>query len=214
MTRAPSDGPLARTLTLLALALGGDAIAAGAHVHGQGELDVAVENGAVDLFLRAPLGDVTGEEGRDTAALETRLGAAGVFSFAGARCSLATMSVEVAALSDSDAADEFSDLEEHEHEEARHEESHGDHEAHGDHQEAHAHEADHEGHEHHGEEDHSGHSDALLSWRYDCDGSPTELTASALFERVALERILVQSIGPAGVVSATLTADEPTLTLR
>ncbi|MEE4301170.1 MAG: DUF2796 domain-containing protein [Pseudomonadales bacterium] len=210
MRPAPLRQPLPRALALCALALGGtDAVAAGAHVHGQGALDVAVENSAVDLFLRAPLGDVTGEEGRDIAALETRYGGADIFDFVGARCTLATMSAEVAALSDSDAADEFSDVGDHD-QEADHE--HDDHEAHEEHADHHdEHEGDHEGHD---AEDHSGHSDALLSWRYDCDGSPTRLDAAALFERVALEKILVQSIGPAGVVSATLTPEETTLPLR
>lgn len=203
-----------RTVALLALGLGGaNALGAGAHVHGQGELDVAVENGTVDLFLRAPLGDVAGEEGSDAAALETRFGSAATFTFAGAACTLAMHSAEVAALSDSDAADEFSDHEdEHDHEDDDHHD--GDHGHGDDHDEEHDDHEEHGDHEGHEEEDHSGHSDALLSWRYDCGGNPARLDASALFELVALEKILVQSLGESGVSSVTLSPEEAELTLR
>lgn len=203
---------LAHALALCTAAFGSPAaLAAGAHVHGQGALDVAVEGTMVDLFLRAPLGDVAGEEGSDASALQARFGDAGVFTLAGARCTLAMHEVEVAALADSDAAGEFAD-ESHEHEDhAGHEEhDHGDeHDGHGDHEEH----GDHEGHDHDAD-DHSGHSDALMSWRYECDDQPAALSAAALFERVALEKILVQSIGPGGVTSVTLTPAEPGFTLR
>lgn len=208
---------LAQALALSALGLGAPpALAAGAHVHGQGALDVAVEGTLVDLFLRAPLGDVAGEEGRDAEALQARFGEAGLFTFTGARCALARHEVEIAAVGESDAAEEFSDEFSYEftgdvHEEDEHggqqdhdgEHAHEDQAAHGDHQ---AHGGD--------GEDHSGHSDALLSWRYECDDRPEGLSSVALFERVALERILVQSIGPGGVVSVTLTPAEPGFTLR
>jgi len=216
------------------------AFAAGAHVHGQGNLDIAVEEGRVDMFLTAPLGDVAGDEGSDAAALETRFSSPELFAFAGASCQRTGFSVEITTIGEDDAESFFTDAEsdhdgdeEHDHhedhgdhdEEHDHHEEHGDHgdehEEHGDHDEDHDHHeshgdhdeahSDHEGH--HDEDDHSGHKDARMNWVYECDGDPASITAN-LFDLARVERIAVQAVSTGGVESIELTADAKTLTLR
>ena len=159
-------------LSLACVAVGGPASGAGAHVHGEGRLDVAVEAGRVDLFLQAPLGDLRGDGAADAAALEARFGRADRFTLSGAGCRLASHSAEIAPVfaedwSNGAAADDPDHAEGHEHD--------GDHAAdheHGDdHAEGHEHDGDHaEDHEH--GDDHSGHSDGYLSWTYRCEGDP------------------------------------------
>ena len=178
-------------LVTLVLAAPG-AGAAGAHVHGQGELDVAVEAGRVDLFLRAPLGDLAGEGGRDAPALEARYAAGDVFAFVGARCTLVALDVELAEVGATESEDAF-----------------------GASADAHGEEAGEDGaHAGHGSKSPAGHSDGLLNWRYDCGSDPAQLSVTTLFELGRFERLLVQSIGPAGVRSVTLTPDSATLELR
>lgn len=187
--------PLAGFALIALACCGASAQAAAAHVHGEGELDLAVENGRVDLFLRAPLGDLASDGGRDAPALDARYRETPPFSLTGAPCTLVEHTAEVTAAGGSDPLDAFAD--------AHAGAGHDDHGMGGDdHEDAHA------------EDDHGGHSDGVLSWAYECSADPTAFSAAALFEGAAIGRLRVQAIGPAGVTSFTLTPANPELELR
>ena len=76
----------------LAMAVGPDANAARAHVHGQGTLDIVVDSGRVELTLIAPDADIKESADDTAAALEARFGNPGLFTFTGAQCQLQSMS--------------------------------------------------------------------------------------------------------------------------
>lgn len=194
------------------------AAAAGAHVHGQGVLDVSVdEDGRVELFLTAPLADLQTETIDGPEAMIQR---EDLFEFDGASCRFETSQQETTPVFEDtwaepehqEAASE--DAHEHEHEEA-HEHEHEEQHAHAqekDHgheeEHAHAHDGDHAGHGD-GHEDHDGgsHSDSYLTWIYQCDTSPQQLRVM-LFEDTHLEQLAVQAVSSSGVDSATLTSSD------
>lgn len=208
----------ALTAAILIASASHSAFAAGAHVHGQGTLDVAVENGQVDLFLMAPLGDVTGDEGNDAAALEARFGVAGVFTFAGATCRRASFTAEVTTIGEDDAESFFTAASDEEDDHDGHDDHDDDHDD-GHHDEGHHDEDGHEGHgdhhedDDHADEDHSGHRDARLNWVYACEADPQSITAN-LFDLARVDRIVVQAVSTNGVQSIELTADANSLSLR
>ena len=200
----------ARTLTaavILASASHG-ACAASAHVHGQGNLDIAVEGGRVELFFTAPLGDVTGDEGDDAAALEVRFADPTLFTFAGAACQRLSFEARVTTIGEDDAESFFTAsadaTDDHDHD--AHDEHHDadDHAGHDEHEEHESHEDD---------DDHGGHRDARLTWVYTCAKDPDSVTAN-LFDLARVERIDVQAVGVAGVRSVELTAGDNSLALR
>lgn len=144
---------------------------AGAHVHGEGRLDVALEDGRIDLFLTAPLGDLRGDGAGDAAALEARFGRADRFALTGAACRLLEHTAELAPVFTATWEDAEPGRE-------------GGHE-----------------HEDHAEEDHSGHSDGYLSWTYLCDGEPERLRADLFADttlvRVRVQAISATGVGGA-----------------
>jgi hypothetical protein len=70
--------------------------AARAHVHGEGDLSIAVENGQVDLALIAPAADVRSDEDDSDDAMAARYGKADLFVLADATCQLTASSVVLA----------------------------------------------------------------------------------------------------------------------
>ena len=202
------------------------AAAAGAHVHGQGVLDVSIDEGLVELFLVAPLADLKTEAIDGPEAMIQRQD---LFEFEGASCRFVSGSQETAPVFEDtwgesepqEAAHEHEHEHEHEdksshaHEEGHthadteahahaHEEGHA---AHAHEEEAHEHEGDH-GHDHdHDDHDGGSHSDSYLTWIYECDGNPAALRVK-LFEDTHLERLAVQAASGSGVNSAELTSSD------
>ncbi len=181
------------------------AYAARAHVHGEGELSIAIEDGRVDLSLIAPEADVKNSQEESQEALEARFSDPGLFSFEGAACQLISSSVGYA----DDAVVDWSEPEAHDHEEQHDHDGHDDHDGHHDHADHHDHDEDHHQHE---EEDHSGHADSLLTWTFQCSSDPTRLTID-LFAQTGLSLIRVQAIGESGASTADATADEASFSL-
>ncbi len=68
-------------------------LAAAVHVHGQGQLDIAIESGQVNLYLTAPESDLVDTGNAGQAALETRFARDGLFSFSDASCRFDSSSV-------------------------------------------------------------------------------------------------------------------------
>lgn len=227
------------TLLLCTTLVAPAAFGAGAHVHGQGQLDIAVDDGRVELMLTAPLSDLdSGTDGSDEA-LAARFGVAELFVFADARCTLEGSTVAVA----QDEEDYFEETstheEDHEDHKGGHEEHGGDHHdaaGHG-HDDNHHHDDDHhdvaghddddhhdDGHhevDHHDdgahhdnedEEDHSGHKDLRLTWVYRCSEDPRGVDV-ALFDVTQLETIKVQAVGASGATAASLTSSERVVAL-
>ena len=121
-------------------------IAARAHVHGEGELGIAIEAGRVDLSLVAPEADVKSDTKESLEALEARFEDAKLFIFEGAACRLIASSVGYA---DDDVAG-WTEPEEHKH-------------------------TDHHDHDENQTDD-DGHSDRLMTWTYQCTNDPVRLT--------------------------------------
>ena len=200
----------------LAMAVGPDANAARAHVHGQGTLDIVVESGRVHLMLIAPDADIKENADDTPAALEARFGNPDLFTFTGAECQLQSMSAgpaEDLEISWFEDAEDEHDPGEHEHgthEHSDHEHSDHDHSEHDHSDHDHAeHEHEHDEHAHHEE---AAHADTQLSWTFRCSENPGNLTVQ-LFDQTGLSEIKVQAVGDTGARGATLTADNPELEL-
>ena len=82
---------------------------AGAHVHGEGRLDIAIEADRLEVFLTAPLGDLAGDGGRDEASLRARFADASPFEFGGATCVPASLEIEITRAGDAAADLLFAD---------------------------------------------------------------------------------------------------------
>lgn len=165
-----------------------------AHVHGQAFADVAIEDGRVEIQLRATAHDLVGfermpanaeEEARVLAARKAVLDHAALWQFSVAAACVA----EAPVLEVSGAAGQ--DHDHHGHEHQSHE--HHDHEHHG-----------HEGHDHKG---HAGHSDWIVRYRFRC-ASPGALRSidTGLFAAFpSLQSVTVQLIDARGARGETLT---------
>ncbi len=99
-------------------------LAAGAHVHGQGELGIAVESGQVDIFLTAPEADLI-KEHHGQSALAARFARDAIFIFPEASCQLESSEVAPAAVTDSFW--EEADSENHDHHDEPGESDHSEH---------------------------------------------------------------------------------------
>ena len=173
-----------------------------AHIHGQGDLDVAVDGNRVEVLLIAPLGDLETEAAGGPDALAAR---EDLFVFDGAGCELESGSVTSENLFEDVWGEEVD--EEHQHS-AEHEHRHETAEHDADHQHGHDHDADHA----HDDQSSDGHSDSYITWIFNCASKP-ERVAVKLFEDTRLERINVQTAGAAGASSDTLTADKNSVAL-
>ena len=194
--RAAGRGASVLVLAALTAADGG---AAEPHLHGRGELSVAIEQGRVDIFLTAPLGDLAAGDTADTETVPARLGHGDVLVFPGANCTFDHSESAVTALAEDPAeahSEDAAEADAHRHEH-RHDEGHDP--------------AD-EGDDHEGHEGQEGHSDVSMSWRYQCENDPATLQVG-LFALTRLERIEVQAIGAGGVRVATVTAESPRIEL-
>ncbi len=205
-----------RTLSAAVIALTtmqfSSAFAAGAHVHGQGTLDVSIEGDRLELFLTAPVRDL--QSGGNSP--ETLVQREDLFSFGNVSCSLAASREETAPTFDDEWSDPAPQETAH-HPAAKHHDEHeqetgeehapAHHDAHGDEQEHHG-DQDHAAHDeqHHAGEDHDEdtHSDSYLTWIYQCSERPSGLRV-LLFDETELERLAVQAVSPSGVDSGTLT---------
>jgi hypothetical protein len=87
-----SDTPrLLATLLAAFLSVGtGTTHAAGAHIHGQGNLDITIEPGRVHLLLIAPTGDLRTEDSTES----TLISRDDLFAFPDSGCALHTSKVE------------------------------------------------------------------------------------------------------------------------
>lgn len=164
--------------------------AASAHVHGLGQLDIAVDGGRVDVFLVAPRGDLVTDGDPTPAELAQRLGESGL-TFLGSSCALVNAQGSVDVIeAEADAREDHHGDDEHD--EERHDE---------------------DGHDREGASDsHAGHSDYRFEWQYRCDTVPASLQVE-LFGQTSLERLNVQAVSRAGALGATLTPETPTLRL-
>ena len=97
--------------------------AARAHVHGEGELSIAVENGQVDLALIAPAADVRADRDESEQAMTVRYGEAELFVFTDATCQLDASNV---VLADEEVSWAASDEDPDDREEGRDDEEHSD----------------------------------------------------------------------------------------
>lgn len=182
-----------------------------AHVHGVGEVNLAIDGAHLLVELHAPGMDIVGFEHAasseaDHAAIEEALGqlelAASVLSFPPlAGCEIETATAEL-----------HGDMEmhegEHDHEEDEHHDDDHDH----DHEDEHD---DHDDdHEHHGDDD-GGHTEFEVSYLIACT-SIENLTSLAFsyFDHFAHDAELrVQAVGPAGASAYTVTATNPEIDL-
>lgn len=200
----------------------------GAHEHGVGQLNVAVEGAEVEIELIAPGADIVGfEHEAETEADKAAVAKAAalladgpaIFVFPdGAACALEEAEVESAMLEDEHAHEEHAH-EEHAHEEHAHEEhadeKHGD-EEHG--HEEHAHEK--HGDEEHAHEEHAGeegesHSEFHAHYHFEC-GNPGALEHIEVryFEHFPnAEELDVQTITDSGQGAQELTAEATRLDL-
>lgn len=165
-----------------------------AHVHGQAFIDVAVENGQIEISLRATAHDLVGferkpatpeEEARVLDARKAVLDHARLWQFnAAARCVAEGPVLEVAGTGGEDGHD-------------------------------HGHDHDHD-HDHaHDHADHAAHSDWSVRYRFRC-AAPDALRAidSGLFTVFpSLQSATVQLLDASGAREATLTASANRLTI-
>lgn len=194
-----------RHVALLALLAGTPAFAGddahrehGAHVHGVGWLDVALDGATLEVSFKGTGADVAGLEGEPADAADVgkvavarrALGdATKLFAFepAGA-CSLdgaADVRPPASALAAPGADHEHDHEHDHDHD---HDHEHAD----GD---AHDHEAD-AGH---------AHGDWEASWRFRCTGAPQAVRFEGFAAFASLEQVRVQVLGPAGQTAVELT---------
>ncbi len=220
----PGSGLVSERLTLLlwTALLAPGTYAAGAHIHGQGQLDIAVDDGRVELFLTAPLGDLNSGTDGSEEALAARFGAADLFVFANADCALEESSIDVLEVDEDWFEETSAEGGDHHEHEADHDEEAGHHADADHHDDGHHAKADqHHGDDHHDEgdhhedeahhvaddEDHSGHKDLALTWVYGCSQDPRSARVT-LFDVTQLEKIKVQAVGASGATAATLTAED------
>ena len=214
---------LASGLLLVLPQVGGAAAAErehGAHEHGVGQLNVAVEGETVEIELVAPGADIVGfehaaETDEDKKAMEAALAALkegeAIFVFpAEAACRLEEVEAENEALGHDEHDDHGHDDDGHD--DHGHDDHAGEEHKEGEHDE-HAHEEHaHDEHEEHGEE---SHSEFHAHYHFDCE-KPDAVTHVDVtyFERFpAAEELDAQVIGESGQSAQELTAEATRLDL-
>lgn len=185
-------------------------LAAGAHIHGQGDLDVALDGTRVEVLLIAPLSDLRTEAAGGPAALAER---GDLFAFEGTDCGLVSGAVTSADIFEEvwfeDEADEQPSA--HHHHNDGHDQEAADHRH--DHDDGHGNGHGH-GDNHHQahDKDNEVHSDSYITWIYRCSAEPETLNV-LLFEDTRLERIRVQAASATGAKTDTLSAGNNTMQL-
>lgn len=186
-----------------------------AHVHGIGQLDIAVEGAEVVMLLTAPAFDIVGfghaaESDEDKATMEAALAVLAdplaLFApTAAAGCAVEHAKVERVAASEDDH--------DHGHDDAHSHDAHS-HDDHGHEEAGHDHDHDH-GHDDHAEEAGGEHADFTAEYHLEC-ANPAELTGFETVYFEAFERaktLEVQIVTDSGSTAAELTADRPRLDL-
>ncbi|MGI9276045.1 MAG: ZrgA family zinc uptake protein [Endozoicomonas sp.] len=174
-----------------------------AHIHGEGELNFAIEGSQLHLELSMPAHDILGFETIKTAAQEKQLHEAlekletDLWKpTAAAKCQL----IEAHASSGG-------------HQEHDDHESHDDHEKHADHDSHDKHEdhADHDSHDKHGEESEEGHMNIAATYLFKCENiSRLNSLDSSLFKTFRRsEEIRVQGFTATGQISAEISRKQP-----
>lgn len=203
------------TLGLGAGLLLGVAHASPAHVHGEGQLDIAVEGSQMSMMLSLPSDTVVGfehapEDAAQREAVESatrRLSSAPalVSLYTEAGCTAGAAQIELPA--SFKAADLPHDRKHHDHHDLHDHHDEG-HEAHGDH--------DHDEHD----ANESGHAHEHADWQLSLEVSCTQMQRldhidfSPLFDALPrLETLRVQYIGPQGQTGAELTPASRSLSL-
>lgn len=198
-----------------------------AHVHGEAELMIAIENSNIEMQFVSPAANIYGFEHEPSTdeQLDAVARAEDVFShtdelfvFEGANCGLSEVEldlpyVELVAAASHDEHEEHH--EEHGHDEHHEEHAHEEHE-HDDHHNKHASEDHHDEHEHHHEHDeHETHSEISVALAYECDSSEVQaIQAAFLAEFPAIESLDVQWISDSGQGATELTAESTSIDLR
>lgn len=172
----------------------------GAHVHGQGSLNIAIEGNKLDMEFEAPGADIVGfehaaETAGQKAAIEKAKNTLGevliLFKLpSNANCKIDKADVEIR-------------KEEHHHDEDQHAEKKG---------EGGAKDEDHEADDH---DEHGGHSEFHAQYSLTCQ-APTNLTAleTTYFKAFAAAQALnVSVVAPKGQTQMQLTRDKTTLAL-
>jgi len=206
-----------RFCLMTVLCLSGVSHAAGVHVHGQGQLQVALEGEALDILLTIPAMDMVGFEHPPSSgaqkkaviAAQQRLqdAAAVVLLPAEAGCKLGSVAVDSELLKDSDHKghkDHAHRRDSHSHDSQSH---HGHRHKH-EHKHDHHHKADAQQHDDH------FHADFSASYHYQCSqpGALSMLTMVLLKDFPALS-LKAELVSDRGVRSDTLTAETPQLAL-
>jgi len=195
-----------------------------AHVHGEAELTIAIEEGHVEMQLVSPAANILGfehapanDEQRERiheaeGILEN---ADAMFAFGGAECESESTSVEMPYADSSD--DEHHHEDQHdEHMHSSHADDHHEHANHGDHDEHDEHHEDsHAEHEHeHEHEDHETHSEVVANYVLECDSDNiSEINVALLSEFPGIETLDVQWITSAGQGAQEINATNPLIQL-
>lgn len=187
-----------------------------AHVHGQGQLNLAIDGGELEIELIAPGADIVGFEhdantAEDKAAVESAAAkledAMAILGIpAAAECILEEVEIESALLEDGDH-----DHDDHKDEHGHKDDDHDDH-AHKD-EDGHKDEHDHDDHD---KKDGEQHAEFHAHYHFDC-GAPAELTHLDLgyFKQFPnAEELDVQAITASGQISTELTAEKARLDLK
>ena len=176
----------------------GSVLAAGAHVHGEAELDVVVDGDAMLIELAGPAANFVGfehapanpQQHAQVAQAEQRMrDAAGLFVLSPTQvCELEQMHL------DSPFAQAGAEA----------------HEEHGEHEQAHGHEHERE----QGEEHEQAHSDYRLEYSFRCSGRPEAIELGLFAQFPALHKLEVRYITERGQGAAELQPQQPLLRLR
>ncbi|WP_257279797.1 DUF2796 domain-containing protein [Endozoicomonas sp. ISHI1] len=201
-------------LSLTVSAADGEQRHVDAHVHGQGELNFAVEGSEVHLELTMPANDVLGFETVTTdkqrhqlhEALK-KLEAANLWSMTpAASCKL--VSARAATSSADRQHDDHDEHVSHDHHDEHVSHDHHDEHASHDHHDEHA---SHDHHDEHGHKGHSGHMDISATYVFEC-GNPGQLNIinTSIFEVFERSKSLsVQGFTQKGQTAAEMTKSKP-----
>ena len=219
-----------QTLSLIALlaavpALAEDTRQLGAHEHGVGALDIAIEGTTVAMALRAPGADIVGVENAAKSAADRAAGAAAVATLARPLDLFVLPAAAECSVTQARAALETEPAHDDHHEDHA---SHDGHEAHEDHasHDGHDHDdhASHDAHEHddHAHDEHHAHGEEATHSEFHADytltcADPSALTeiGFAYFETFENARELeVQIVTGSGALAFEVMRDAPALDLR
>ena len=205
------------TLVSLAIACAAPAIAQqSAHVHGIAAINLAIDDGELEIEFVSPAESIVGFEYEpDTAderkAVEDAIALLrdpeNLFELpASAECKLHEVEAERHA---EGGHDEHEHEEKHaEHDEHEHEEKHAEHDEH-EHEEKHA---EHDEHAHEESGDSESHSEFHAHFHFDCEGSAIEEITLRLFETwPRIETVQVQALAPTGQTGGNIEANDPVI---